>query len=137
MSLTMGSVGKMTTYQLRQEADARGLLKGLRHVNHGTLLKRLVQVIVEEEHERGRRGSQGAAGPSHSELEKERTRKERDERKAAAIERSKQRQADLSYFNTKKLSNVKYEGKSVVHVSSEQEEEVSVINPRRHKIFVR
>lgn len=42
--LTMDRVGNMTTYELRQEADARGLLKDLRPVNHQTLMKRLVQV---------------------------------------------------------------------------------------------
>ena len=36
-------------------------------------------------------------------------RKERRERKAAAIERSKQRQADNDYFLSKKLLNVQHE----------------------------
>lgn len=38
-----------------------------------------------------------------------RLRKERSERKAAAIERSKQRQADHDYFLSKKLLNVQEE----------------------------
>lgn len=33
-------------------------------------------------------------------------REEKDERKAAAIERSKRRQADQNYFSKKKLANV-------------------------------
>lgn len=42
--LTVDAVGKMTTYELRQEADKRGLLKDTSNVNHATLLQRLVQV---------------------------------------------------------------------------------------------
>lgn len=41
--LTVGSVGKMTTYELRQQAEKRGLLKDISNVNHAALLRRLVQ----------------------------------------------------------------------------------------------
>lgn len=41
--LTVDSVGKMTTYELRQEAEKRGLLEDMSNVNHATLLQRLVQ----------------------------------------------------------------------------------------------
>lgn len=41
--LTVDSVGKMTTFELRQEVDKRGLLVELQNVNHETLLRRLVQ----------------------------------------------------------------------------------------------
>lgn len=41
--LTVDSVGKMTTYELRQEVGRRGLLGELQDVNHGTLMRRLVQ----------------------------------------------------------------------------------------------
>lgn len=41
--LTIDSVGKMTTFELRQEVDKRGLLVELQNVNHETLLRRLVQ----------------------------------------------------------------------------------------------
>lgn len=41
--LTVDSVGKMTTYELRQEAEWRGLLTSMSNVNHATLLQRLVQ----------------------------------------------------------------------------------------------
>ncbi|CAM9862273.1 unnamed protein product [Scytosiphon promiscuus] len=141
--LTLDAVGKMTTYELRLEADSRGLLEELRPVNHQTLLKRIVQVIVEEEYERGRQCSKGAAGRVRSAVEKEeRIRRERSERKAAAQERSKQRQADHSYFSAKKFLNVQHEEQLGVDTSSpsteiEEDLGVSPINPRRHKVFVR
>ena len=43
-SLTVGEVGKMTTFELRQEVEKRGLLTDLQLINHDTLLRRLVQV---------------------------------------------------------------------------------------------
>lgn len=43
-NLTVGVVGKMTTFELRQEVEKRGLLTELQIINHGTLLRRLVQV---------------------------------------------------------------------------------------------
>lgn len=47
--LTVDSVGKMTTYELRQEADKRGLLKDIiSKVNHTTLLRRLVQASTSD-----------------------------------------------------------------------------------------
>ena len=44
-NLTVGMVGKMTTFELRQEVEKRGLLTELQIINHDTLLRRLVQVI--------------------------------------------------------------------------------------------
>ncbi len=41
--LTVDTVGKMSTYELRQEADKRGLLQKMTTVNHAALLRRLVQ----------------------------------------------------------------------------------------------
>lgn len=43
-NLTVGLVGKMTTFELRQEVEKRGLLSELQSINHDTLLRRLVQV---------------------------------------------------------------------------------------------
>lgn len=47
--LTMDSVAKMSTYDLRKEVEHRGVLEDVNPVNHNTLLRRLVQVrhIVE------------------------------------------------------------------------------------------
>eukprot|EP00903_Cladosiphon_okamuranus_P019262 g17708.t1 len=128
----------MTTYELRQEAEKRGVLEDMNIVNHTTLLQRLVQVIVEEEHARGRQVSRRAA--DSSQFEAERLRNERSARKAAAIERSKQRQADQYYFLSKKLLNMQNEKKSADGTAAEQEETQdvgSVINQHRHKVFVR
>lgn len=44
--LTMDFVGKMTTYELRQEAEKRGLLEKMPVVNHAALLQRLVQASI-------------------------------------------------------------------------------------------
>lgn len=41
--LTVDAVGKMSTYELRQEAEKRGLLEEIPIVNHAALLRRLVQ----------------------------------------------------------------------------------------------
>eukprot|EP00752_Nemacystus_decipiens_P004420 g4035.t1 len=129
----------MTTYELRKEADKRGLLKDMSTaVNHATLLQRLVQVIVEEEQARGRQISRRASDPSQ--LGAERLRKERSERKAAAIERSRQRQTDQDYFLSKKLLNVhnkKQPTNEKPAQTDEDQDDTSVINPRRHKVFVR
>lgn len=42
--ITVESAGRMTTYELRQEIERRGLVKDLEEINHATLLRRLVQV---------------------------------------------------------------------------------------------
>lgn len=42
--ITVESAGRMTTYELRQEIERRGLVKDLEEINHTTLLRRLVQV---------------------------------------------------------------------------------------------
>jgi len=41
--LTVDTVGKMSTYELRQEAEKRGLIENMPTVNHAALLQRLVQ----------------------------------------------------------------------------------------------
>lgn len=43
-NLTVGLVGQMTTFELRQEVEKRGLLGEVQNINHDTLLRRLVQV---------------------------------------------------------------------------------------------
>ncbi|CAM9824293.1 unnamed protein product, partial [Ectocarpus sp. 12 AP-2014] len=104
------------------------------------------QVIVEEEHERGRQGALKAANFSYSDPDKttekkDRLRQERSERKAAAVERSKQRQANHGYFHAKRALNVQEQRQQPVQESCPQTDEdqdaASSINPRRHKIFVR
>lgn len=40
---TMDSIGKMTTYELRQEVEKRGMLGDLETINHDTLMRRLIQ----------------------------------------------------------------------------------------------
>lgn len=42
--LTLDSVAKMTTYELRREVEKRGLLGELSIIDHSTLLRKLVQV---------------------------------------------------------------------------------------------
>lgn len=43
----MDCVAKMSTYELRQEAEKRGVLGELNTINHETLLRRLVQARFE------------------------------------------------------------------------------------------
>ncbi|CAM9109796.1 unnamed protein product [Ascophyllum nodosum] len=156
--LTIDLAGRMTTYELRLEVERRGLLEDLgdMDINHATLLRRLVQALVEEEHEQGRRMVQDSAVVAST--EQERLRNERTKKKAAAVERSKQRQALQDYFRTKKLSNVHHkclsqmqEGADSLPRDGKKDEDIvtprdgdkdedtvtSKINPRRHKVFVR
>ncbi|CAM9120806.1 unnamed protein product [Laminaria digitata] len=151
-NLTVGLVGKMTTFELRQEVEKRGLLSELQSINHDTLLRRLVQVIVKEEHERGRENVEEPTadlGGNTLKLRSDtypssfvfhRLLTARSERKAAAMERSKRRQADEDYFRTKKSLNVRDEHQEPPTEAVEERDEenaTSTVNPRRHKVFVR
>ncbi|CAM9226576.1 unnamed protein product, partial [Ectocarpus sp. 13 AM-2016] len=58
-------------------------------------------------------------------------------RKAAAIERSKQRQANHGYFHAKRALNRQQPVQESCPRTDEDQHAASSINPRRHKIFVR
>lgn len=42
--LTVDSIAKMTTYQLRGEVERRGLREDLKNIDHNSLMQRLIQV---------------------------------------------------------------------------------------------
>ena len=102
--ITLENVHTYSTYELRQELKRRGKFCNDDYVgpiNHHVLLKEMVAMLVrerEKEQEDVERTS--AAARSADEAAKARA-----ERKSAAIERSKQRQASKGYFSSKKEVN--------------------------------
>ncbi|CAM9665693.1 unnamed protein product [Discosporangium mesarthrocarpum] len=147
--LTIEKLSKMTTYELRQEIDRRGLIGELKTVSHNTLLRRLVQVVLDEEDERGRADAvedteqdQSGSGDKGKCNVEERLRREKEERKAFALERSKVRQAQQGYFQEKKLANNQEKARQPMEDISEPSPEdsdpsVSKINPNGYKVFTR
>ena len=95
--LSSRNVGKLTTYEIRQELvkrDAMDLEEKV--INHRTLLERLVQELVKVE-AKTYEEQNGSAVKAHLD-EREFAKLERERKKAEAIERSKARQQDPSYF---------------------------------------
>lgn len=103
--LSSRNVSRLTTYELRQELVRRDKLDiPDDRINHRTMLQRLMQLLLEDEKE--------AASTKETEEEMTRMEKinnakaERERKKQEAIERSKARQQDPSYFDKKVESNV-------------------------------
>ncbi len=87
--VTMSNVHTLTTFELRQECERRGLtLPGV--VNHRTLLQCLVKRLVEDQ-EDAERQLLARLDAERVQLQ-ERLAREKAERKAAAVERSRLRQ---------------------------------------------
>ncbi len=103
--ITLGNVHTLSTYELRQEVEKRGVLEGVdTPVNHTNLMKKMIAVLFEEKLERER--------ILEVELEKARMEKcdglklERERRKLEMVERSKARKESERYFENKKHANV-------------------------------
>jgi hypothetical protein len=87
--VTMSNVHTLSTFELRQECERRGLtLPGV--VNHRTLLQCLVKRLVEDQEE-AERQLLARLDAERVQLQ-ERLAREKAERKAAAVERSRLRQ---------------------------------------------
>ena len=102
--LSTRNVSKLTTYQLRQELTRRDKLDIPEdNINHRSMLQRLIQVLMEDE--------QKALEEKATEAEAQRlaestaAKASREAKKLEAIERSKQRQQNASYFEMLKQSN--------------------------------
>ncbi|KAG5185529.1 hypothetical protein JKP88DRAFT_268306 [Tribonema minus] len=186
--IDMHNVHTLTTYQLRQEIERRGLLGDLTTVNYNTLLQRLVQesvhdaaslllchihvstilkALVEEEREAERKetvllkrlsevpGIMRCYASRGTLYVQARLRREREERKQAALQRSIARQSDPAYFASKAQANVPpLKGSSAgaaaaaaapaaepcdAALSTEDAEPplISKINPRGFKVYSR
>uniref|UniRef100_A0A7S2K1Y5 Uncharacterized protein n=1 Tax=Leptocylindrus danicus TaxID=163516 RepID=A0A7S2K1Y5_9STRA len=107
MVITLENVQKLSVFQLRQELIARGeflpnVYQGT--INYQVLLARMVQILHDEKEAKDEAQSR--------KLEMERKDKilsleqEKADRKAAALERSRCRQANKAYFESKHKGNV-------------------------------
>ncbi len=101
--ITLDNVHTLSTYELRQEVEKRGVLEGVDSpVNHTNLMK-MIAVLFEEKLECER--------VLEVELEKARMEKcdglklERERRKQEMVERSKARKESEGYFENKKKAN--------------------------------
>ncbi len=103
--ITLDNVHSLSTYELRQEVEKRGVLKGVDSpINHTNLMKKMVSVLFEEKLECER--------VLEVKLENARMEKcdglklERERRKQEMVERSKARKESEGYFENKKEANV-------------------------------
>jgi hypothetical protein len=103
--LTIRNVGKLTTFELRQELVKRNCLDiPEENINHRTMLQRLVQVLLDEENK--------ISNEKSSSIESEKmaasnaAKLVREQKKLEAIERSKLRQNNPTYFKELAEKNV-------------------------------
>ncbi len=104
-NITLDNVHTLSTYELRQEVEKRGVLEGVESpVNHTNLVKKVIEILFEEKLKREK--------VLEVELEKARMEKcdglkiERERRKQEMVERSKARKESEGYFENKKKANV-------------------------------
>ena len=128
--LCSANVASLTTYELRQELELRGkmdLAEGT--INHKSLLQRLVQELVGLEAQAAQTKGDSDAARLHEQRDADKAL--REQRKAEALERSRQRQADPSYFakraelnkDGKELLDAKKAPPDAPAATAEQEEE--------------
>ena len=101
--VTLENIHNCSTYQLRQELKRRGMFcnddENSIPINHRFLLQTMIGILV------GERDEKDAARSSPTVHKMGHNQNDRVERKAAAIERSRQRQASAGYFEAKKAAN--------------------------------
>jgi len=88
-TVTLGNVSTLSTFELRQECEARNATLP-KQINHTTLLQTLVRVLLDERADAERRECE-RLDQERADL-RERLEREKTARKAAAVERSRQRQ---------------------------------------------
>ena len=116
--VTSANVSTLSTYELRQELELRGkmdLVEGT--INHKSLLQRLVQELVAHESSIEQAKVDADAARLHEQRDAEKAL--REQRKAEALERSRQRQADPSYFA--KRAELNKEGKEQLELARKDE----------------
>ena len=98
------NVGSLTTFEIRQELDRRKCMDiPEKEINHRSLLQRLVKELVKEEE--ANYNNEIAVKEKQRLDELEKTKAEREKKKAEALERSRKRQQDPNYFANKAANN--------------------------------
>ena len=121
--ITVHNVGSLSAYDIRQELNRRDAFdfKDEDTVNFRTLLKRLMVELVKDEEKKAQTAEQENKVKIETEIEK--SKRIREEKKRAAIERSKQRQADPNYFKKMAEKNVQPEKLDTPPTANTSEEE--------------
>jgi len=133
---TMDTVHSMSVFELRQWLTREGEFKEseFREVNQKTLMQKAVQVLLSRSASKVQEkedSKKAAEEKGEVETLQQRLTRQKAERKAAAIARSKARQTDSSYFKQVQVSNdegkkaleeKKQEGQAEVEVGDEEEE---------------
>ena len=103
--LTIRNVGKLTTFELRQELVKRNCLDiPEENINHRTMLQRLVQVLLDEENKIANQKTSSIEAEKMAALNAAKL--AREQKKLEAIERSKLRQNNPTYFKELAEKNV-------------------------------
>mmetsp|Transcript_26916 Transcript_26916/g.45434 ORF Transcript_26916/g.45434 Transcript_26916/m.45434 type:complete len:190 (-) Transcript_26916:1523-2092(-) len=105
--ITVHNASTLTAYDIRQELNRRDAFdfKDDDTVNFRTMLKRLMVELVKDEEEKAIVKEKESKEKMETALEK--SKRIREEKKQAALERSRQRQADPEYFKKISDNNVK------------------------------
>jgi hypothetical protein len=102
--LSTRNVSKLTTFALRQELVHRDCLDiPEEKINHNSMLQRLIEDLVKQEAKVAEDRTSVAVDTAQQ--ERDAAKALREQRKQEAIERSKARQAQKEYFETKKEAN--------------------------------
>ena len=97
--LTTRNVGRLSTFELRQELVARNSLDiPEEQINHKTMLQRLIKLLLEDEKILVEEKSAKLEAERNESLNKSKL--EREKKKLEAIERSKLRQKNPEYFSS-------------------------------------
>jgi hypothetical protein len=149
--ITVHNASTLSAYDIRQELNRRNAFdfKDEDTVNFRTMLKRLMVELVKDEEEKAIVKEQESKQKMETALEK--SKRIREEKKQAALERSRQRQADPEYFkkiadnNVKPVKEAATEPPVLSDGEDEEEEEAQAeVDPfqtfvpkGRSKIFIR
>jgi predicted ATP-dependent protease len=116
--ITSRNASKLTTYELRQELNRRDAFDLEEStVNYKTMLARLMKDLVEEEDNEQLVAVNQKAEENKQSVDK--AKEIREQRKQEALERSRQRQSDKAYFESKQLANSEVREKKAVSSAAE------------------
>jgi len=103
--VNLKNVHELTTYDLRQELMLRGHFRegGHEHITYDALLKKMVELLARKE---GERPAALAVASENGMTLRKKLEKEKLDRKAAVVLRSKQRQTRQGYFEGKRTGSI-------------------------------
>jgi len=120
-TITTKNVHQISTYDLRQELVRRNCLDiPDAQINHNSMLQRLIQALIIEE--ANATEVHTAAVVDKAQEERDAAKALREQRKAEALARSKERQADPDYFRTRQEQNKVKEVAVEPSAAAEEEE---------------